>query len=137
MRMFICSFAVLVGLSGPVPAQTIVDVPDVRETIASQFEAFQAQDPVTAFDFASPTIKRIFQTPENFGAMVRNGYPMVWDPADVTYHDQVERGEAVWQRVQIFDKGGEEHWFAYEMVMIDGTWLINGVFPIDAPDLAV
>ena len=41
--------------------------------IASQHEAFQADDFVRAFGYASPTIQNVFRTPDNHGAMVKQG----------------------------------------------------------------
>jgi hypothetical protein len=55
--------------------------PAIETTIQNQLNAFIADDFATAFTFASPNIKGIFGTPENFGAMVTQGYPMVHRPA--------------------------------------------------------
>ena len=48
-----------------------------RQVISDQIAAFQQDDFETAFTYASPMIKGIFGTPERFGQMVREGYPMV------------------------------------------------------------
>ena len=50
----------------------------IQSTIQSQLDAFTAQDNAKAFSYASPTIKGIFGNSNNFGLMVQNGYPMVW-----------------------------------------------------------
>ena len=137
MRIFILGLVMALAHGGFVAAQSSVDEPDVRDTIASQIEAFRDRDAGTAFTFASPFIQRQFGTAENFGLMVQRGYPMVWDPAEFAFVDQIERNGAIWQRLQVIDKSGTEHWFAYEMVQIDGRWRINGVYPLEAPDLSV
>ena len=49
----------------------------IEATINRQIEAFQADDFATAFTFASPTIQGMFGTSDRFGAVVRQGYPMV------------------------------------------------------------
>ncbi|MEL6647979.1 MAG: DUF4864 domain-containing protein [Pseudomonadota bacterium] len=107
---------------------------DVRSVISSQIDAFLADDFVTAFDFASPMIQGMFGTPERFGAMVRNGYPMVWRPADVQFLSADERGGAVIQNVMIKDAGGKLFLLEYEMIETESGWLINGVRVQEAGD---
>ena len=55
----------------------------IQSTIQSQIEALRSDDFAMAFTYASPTIQGLFGTPENFGMMVQNGYPMVYRPAEV------------------------------------------------------
>ena len=74
-------FAVLLAAILALPASA-QEAP-IRQTIQSQIEAFQADDFPRAFTFASPAIKGMFGTSENFGAMVKQGYPMVYRPAEV------------------------------------------------------
>ncbi|MEM9638352.1 MAG: DUF4864 domain-containing protein, partial [Pseudomonadota bacterium] len=76
---------------------------DIQATIDSQLQAFQVDDFGAAFEFASPNLKRLFQTPENFQRMVTQGYPMVWRPGDVRYLELREQGSTYWQRVMITD----------------------------------
>lgn len=99
----------------------------IRDTILNQIEAFKADDFATAFTYASPTIKGIFGTPENFGTMVRNGYPMVHRPAEVKMLDLREVAGALWQRVMITDAQGQTHVLDYQMVETAEGWQINGV----------
>ena len=107
---------------------------DVRSVISSQIDAFLADDFVTAFDFASPMIQGMFGTPERFGAMVRDGYPMVWRPAAVQFLSADERGGAVIQNVMIKDAGGKLFLLEYEMIETESGWLINGVRVQEAGD---
>ncbi|MEL7253029.1 MAG: DUF4864 domain-containing protein [Pseudomonadota bacterium] len=106
----------------------------VKSVISSQIDAFLNDDFVTAFDFASPMIQGIFGTPERFGAMVRNGYPMVWRPADVEFLTSEDRDGAVLQTVKITDGGGRLYFLEYEMIETDQGWLINGVRIEEAGD---
>ena len=108
----------------------------IEETIGQQLEAFKKDDFGTAFDFASPTIKNLFRTPENFGAMVRQGYPMVWRPGEVTYLEQREIAGAIWQKVQIVDGTGRVHILEYQMIQTPEGWQINGVQLLRQPDVA-
>ena len=100
---------------------------DIKGVIQAQIDAFLADDFVTAFTFASPTIKSIFGTPERFGQMVRNGYPMVWRPAEVNFLSIEERGEELWQNVMVRDADGALYILEYQMVPGEGGWKINAV----------
>ena len=50
---------------------------EIKKTIENQIAAFKLNDFETAFSFATPFLKEKFGSAENFGQMVRNGYPMV------------------------------------------------------------
>lgn len=106
---------------------------DIRETISRQIEAFKADDFEQAFTYASPTLRRLFQSPENFERMVTNGYPMVWRPSDVKYLELEEYGGALWQKVQIVDQKGFTHLLLYRMQQTEEGWRIAGVQILDAP----
>ncbi|WP_346763310.1 DUF4864 domain-containing protein [Tabrizicola caldifontis] len=131
MRSLILGSTLVLGLSLAADAQE----GPIRETIRRQIEAFQADDSARAFTFASPTIKGIFGTPENFGEMVKNGYPMVYRPA------QVEMGELrtvagnLWQRVHIVDQAGRAWALDYMMVETPEGWQINAVHILPAPEV--
>lgn len=105
----------------------------IEQTITSQIEAFLADDFETAFQFASPGIKRIFGDSDRFGLMVRNGYPMVWRPADVQYLDLDPIGGYYSQKVLITDAGGNMHLLEYQMIETADGWQINGVRILEVP----
>lgn len=109
----------------------------IATTITDQIAAFQADDFDTAFSYASPSIKRLFGTPERFGQMVRDGYPMVHRPAEVTMLDQSEVDGRILQRVMIRDQSGRVHMLAYQMIETDQGWQINGVQLLRAPEVGV
>lgn len=108
----------------------------IEETIGQQLDAFKADDVGAAFEFASPTIKNIFRTPENFAAMVQQGYPMVWRPAEVTYLEQREIAGAIWQKVRITDGAGRIHILDYQMIQSSEGWQINGVQLLREPEVS-
>jgi len=101
--------------------------PAIETVIQQQFDAFRAEDVGTAFSFASPNIKGMFGTPENFGRMVRDGYPMVWRPAEVQFLDLRRVAGNLWQRVMVTDQAGRTHLLDYQMVETGQGWQINGV----------
>jgi hypothetical protein len=107
----------------------------IQSTINSQFEALQADDFVTAFSFASPTIQSMFGTPENFGLMVQNGYPMVYRPADVQMLELREIAGFLYQRVLVRDAAGRGYMFDYQMIETADGWKINGVDLLPQPDV--
>lgn len=128
-------FAVLVAATLALPAAA--QEGPIQQTIQNQLQAFQADDFARAFSYASPTIKGLFGTPENFGAMVRNGYPMVYRPAEVEMQDLREVAGNLWQRVRILDQSGRAHLLDYMMVETPEGWQINAVQILPAPDLGV
>lgn len=109
----------------------------IQETIQNQIDAFRADDFARAFTYASPTIKGMFGTPENFGAMVQNGYPMVHRPAEVEMQELREVAGNLWQRVRIVDQAGRAHLLDYMMVETAEGWQINAVQLLPAPDIGV
>lgn len=124
MRLLLASLF----LALPAAAQ---DAP-IRATIEHQLQAFQADDFATAFTFASPTIRSIFGTPENFGRMVSEGYPMVHRPAAVKMLELREVAGGLWQRVMITDQSGRTHLLDYQMVEAENGWQINAVHLLKA-----
>ena len=83
----------------------------------------------------SPTIKRLFGDPGNFGMMVQRGYPMVWDNADVRFLDLREIAGNLWQQVMIRDANGGLHMLDYQMIETEDGWQINAVQLLPAPDV--
>ncbi|MDP3264876.1 MAG: DUF4864 domain-containing protein [Tabrizicola sp.] len=126
-------FALLTAMHFALPAAA--QEKPIQDTIQNQLNAFQADDFATAFTFASPNIKGIFGTPENFGAMVSEGYPMVHRPSAVTMLDLREVAGNLWQRVMITDEAGKTHLLDYQMVETPDGWQINGVQVLRAPDV--
>jgi hypothetical protein len=123
MRRLLFAVFLSVGLASGAFAQS----DEIEANIAAQIQAFKADDFDTAFTFASPNIQRLFQTPENFGVMVKRGYPMVWRPADVRFLELREVAGSLWQKVMITDGTGRVHILDYQMVQMGNDWKINGV----------
>lgn len=113
------------------------DSADIRQIIEDQIAAFQADDFDRAFSYASPDIKRLFGTPDRFGTMVQDGYPMVYRPADVTMLEQSQTPAGVVQRVMIRDVQGRLHFLAYQMVPEGDGWQIGGVRLLRASETGV
>lgn len=123
MRRLLLALSLSAGLASGAFAQSA----EIEANIAAQIQAFKADDFATAFTFASPNIQRLFGNPDNFGAMVRNGYPMVWRPSDVRFLELREVAGALWQKVMITDGDGAVHILDYQMIQRESGWKINGV----------
>ncbi|MEP2783808.1 MAG: DUF4864 domain-containing protein [Pseudoruegeria sp.] len=119
----------LLLLAVPVAAQEST----TQETISNQIIAFQSGAIGEAFEFASPSIQGLFGSPENFGQMVQSGYPMVWEPGQVTFLEADDLGHMQTQIVMIKDQSGVLHFLEYQLVIVDGNWRINGVRFLPAP----
>jgi hypothetical protein len=126
MRPILFAFALF--FASPAAAEDALPPnPLIQGTIQSQIDAFQKDDFATAFSFASPSIQGLFGTAENFGLMVRQGYPMVWRPADVRMMELREVAGNLWQRVMVTDRGGRTYLLDYMMVLTNEGWQINAV----------
>ncbi len=123
MRRLLLAVSLSAGLASGAFAQS----DEIEANISAQIQAFKADDFATAFTFASPNIQRLFGDPENFGIMVRRGYPMVWRPADVRFLELREISGALWQKVMITDGDGRVHLLDYQMIRQENGWKINGV----------
>ena len=132
MLRFLYAVIFSLGFCGAVVAENS----EVSAAIEAQIEALEQDDFATAFTYASPSIRQIFRTPENFGTMVQRGYPMVWRPAQVEFLNQrIEAGSLV-QTVQITDRKGVVHTLDYLMLETAQGWKINGVRLLDSNALA-
>lgn len=132
MRNWIWTAILTLALSVPVAAQQDA----IRGVIGGQIEAFKADDFVSAFEYASPNIRGIFGTPENFGRMVTQGYPMVWRPAQIDYLELRDISGSLWQKLRIVDSEGRVHILDYLMLETPDGWKINGVQILKAPGLS-
>lgn len=124
--------------AGPARAADTADASAIRAVIQSQLRAFMADDGEGAFSHASPGIRRMFGTPENFMAMVRRGYPQVYRPRSVEFVDVLTRGGHLVQRVRIVGPDGGAVMAYYPMEQQpDGTWRIDGCYLERLPEMAV
>lgn len=126
-------YAVLTAACLALPAQA-QEAP-IQTTIQSQLDAFMADDFVTAFSFASPMIKGMFGTSDNFGTMVQQGYPMVSRHGAVQMLELRTIAGNLWQRVMITDNSGRTHLLDYQMIETADGWQINAVQLLPAQDV--
>lgn len=120
-RLLSAVLLVLLMPFAPVRAQSPADI------ISAQIDAFRAADFATAFGYASGSIRAIFGTPEVFGQMVTQGYPMVLDPAEVLFVERLDHFGIQLQRVLVTDRAGVPHLLEYSLIGTGADLRIDGV----------
>ena len=111
------------------------DADAIEGVIDEQLQAFNDRDVGEAWQYASNNIQRLFGNPGNFGMMVQQGYPMVWDNAEVRFLELREVSGLFWQKIMVRDAAGGLHILDYQMVETASGWQINGVQLLPAPDV--
>ena len=114
------------------PEETSLPMQDV---ISRQLGAFNARDTDLAWTYASPMIQGLFGNPRNFGVMVREGYPMVWDNSAARFVATREAQGRVYQQVMVQDTNGVLHMLEYAMIQTPQGWKIDGVSLLPRPDV--
>jgi hypothetical protein len=144
MRLAVLAVALLPLLPVPLLAQTLeippeieAARPEIEDVIADQLRAFNDRDVGAAWAHASPLIQRLFGSAEAFGAMVEQGYPMVWTNDDARFGELRAEEGGLWQRVFVTDPEGADWALDYQMVPLPEGWRINGVQVVPAPDVGV
>jgi hypothetical protein len=133
MRRTILAMLLFLAAALPAPAIAQGAVSDadrsaIVSVIRQQLDAFQRDQAIEAFSYASPTIQGIFGTPENFMEMVRTGYGAVYRPREVQFGDILPSAGGPTQRVLFVGPDGVPVEALYFMqLQPDGQWRINGV----------
>ncbi|MGR3498539.1 MAG: DUF4864 domain-containing protein [Limimaricola soesokkakensis] len=136
MRMGWAALALFGTLTVAAVAQQASEM-TIPEVIGDQLSDFTARDLDGAFAHASEMIQRLFDNPENFGRMVEQGYPMVWDNDSARFMSLREESDASFQTVLIRDARGVPHLLEYRMIETPQGWRIDGVTLLAAPGLGV
>jgi hypothetical protein len=109
----------------------------IRHVIEGPLDAFRRDDGVAAFSFASPSIRRMFKTPDIFMDMVRLGYQAVYRPRSFEFRDLEEAGGKTVQPVFVVGPDNVAVMALYVMQrQADGAWLIDGCYLVPARDKA-
>jgi ketosteroid isomerase-like protein len=115
------------GFSADEATLSAADRDAIRQVITQQLEAFQRDDAVEAFSYASPSIQAQFETPAAFITMVRDAYEPVYRPRSTLFLEPMVVSGQVAQPVQVVGPD-EELRVAYYLMerQPDGTWRIAG-----------
>lgn len=96
--------------------------------ISDQISAFQSRDHERAFSHASPSIRDIFKTTDNFVSMVKRGYMPLYNPQQIVMGRSTIIGGQLHQEVIATDQNGKQWQAVYTLQQQpDGSWKINGV----------
>src|SRR5579862_843079 len=127
IALLIFAFASIALASAAEPRLSGADAKAIRTVVQAQLDAFTSDDGPKAFSYAAPSIRAQFGMPEVFMAMVREGYPVVYRPATVSFLPAYrERGEIL-QPARMTDGGGQVWVAVYKMErQKDGSWRIAG-----------
>lgn len=119
---------VTLGFALTAPARAASDQEEIKTVIESQLNAFAKDDGVEAFTFAAPIVKGIFKTPEQFMAMVKQGYQPVYRNQNRIFGDVFQDGLGrPAMRVVLTGADGKRYEALYAMEkQADGTWKIAG-----------
>jgi len=137
MKRLLCALvACAVFLASPAWADggddlglTTSDRETIQQIIHAQLGAFKRDDGSEAFSYASPTVRKFFQTVDNFMTMVKNRYNAVYRSKAVNFEKILDVGGEPVQRVFIVGEDGKQMIAAYVMQkQPSGDWKINGVF---------
>ncbi|MGD1879979.1 MAG: DUF4864 domain-containing protein [Kiloniellaceae bacterium] len=145
LRALCC--ALLIILAGPLSADAAqaedvqrpaaADQQAIVGTIRAQLDAFRQDDGSRAFSYATPQLRRLFGTPENFMAMVRGGYQPVYRPQSVEFLDARVIDGRTGQAVRFVGPDGRAVIALYTMErQPDGSWRIAAVQLIPAAELS-
>ena len=109
---------------------------DIQSAISDQLRAFASDNFIEAFTHASPGLKDIFGTVENFSNMVKKGYPMVWRYNNFEFLNLEETPQGYSQIIRITDQNDKLFLLKYFMKNVAGIWKISGVSIIEASDFS-
>ena len=120
-------FALVFIVIGNSFAITTDEENEIKFIVNQQLEAFQDDDFEKAYSFASPTIKKMFSSPEVFRKMVIGGYQAVYRPQSIKMGSvEIIKGVTT-LKVYLVDPNGEFVTANYLMEKQgNGEWLIAG-----------
>ncbi|GJD50646.1 hypothetical protein OPKNFCMD_3389 [Methylobacterium crusticola] len=120
--------ALLTLMAFPALATEAPDQEAARAAIVRQQESFRRDDAAGAYAQAAPAIQRMFDTPERFIGMVRDGYAPVYRNRrfDFDRAEDLPDGSFA-QSVRIQDQDGTDWVALYTLAREpDGSWRITG-----------
>ena len=133
INKFLVLLLLIVHLKGAVFADeggTVMEA--VRYTIGSQIDAFKNNDVKKAYTFAAPNIQAQFPSPDIFGLMVRNGYPVIWNPKNYKFTSFKDLGNRCIQQVLFQSYDGSLETYDYLLEKDGNLWKIAGVLTVNS-----
>ncbi len=119
----------LFALGSALPAHAEADKNEtaVITVIQQQLDAFAADDAEQAFKYAAPSIKAMSGNAQNFLALVKTRYSVVYRNSNAAFLKPVILGKAALVRVRLTDENGVNWMAAYTLeLQKNKEWLISG-----------
>ncbi len=107
-------------------------IKEIQNIISEQILAFRQNNAEEAYSFASNFIKSKFPSPSIFMSMVKGSYPMIWNPQKFKFIEQRRHASNIIQRVVFTDEDDNLFFFDYLMLQSEETWVIHGVYLVQA-----
>ena len=101
---------------------------EIQNVIKNQIIAFKNSNCEKAYNYASISIKFFFPKQNTFCEMVKNYYPMIWNPKEFIFLKPKIINGIIVQSVKFIDINNDTHVFQYQMRKNENLWKINGVF---------
>ncbi len=98
-------------------------------SIKNQLDAFKSNDSVTATKYQSKNLRANFRSPQEFGAMIKKGYPQFASYKSVTFGSaQIDKSGKYFQvPVTVTGTDGVKADAHYMMIFEEGLWRVSGV----------
>ena len=103
-----------------------LDKTRIKQTVQNQLDAFARDDFEAAYSYASPSIKKIFQSYIDFESMIKNSYQAVYRPQSIDFGiiQSLEIGAML--KVYLVDPDGNFVTAKYELKKQENDlWLIS------------
>lgn len=135
MRYPTFAAAVLVSWFAILPAGA--QAPDAQAVIDAQIKAFRQGAHERAFSYATPSLRKLFGTTDNFTAMVKRGYMPIYGAQSWRFGRAKSQDGRVLQEVLLTGPNGKSWVALYTMVQgADGEWRIGGVRMVPGSELS-
>lgn len=135
-RIILVAFGLVLGGQGLAKenlAQSEIfyeDQKQIKLIISDQIAAFIVTDVDRAYSHASDSIKTMFPNAKIFGTMVKQSYPMIWNPKSFEFLSSSTSSDGVLQRVMFTDQENTMHFFDYALEKNEERWVISGVYMV-------
>lgn len=117
------------------PMTSPTDSEAIRSVIEGQLQAFQRDDAIAAFSFASPAIQDQFGSPETFMQMVKTGYRPVYRPRSILFDKMTTVEGMPAQKVILLSEADQLVVALYLMQQQPNqSWRIHGCFLMPASE---
>jgi hypothetical protein len=103
------------------------DQKQIIQVVQAQLNAFARDDAAKAFSYAAPNIRQLMGSAENFMAMVRTRYAVVYRPASTLFMQPSGHAAEALLEVQMTDADGDVWIASYTLQrQANKTWRITG-----------